>query len=73
MLMKLLLTIFVVVAAFTALRVFGGASSARVDQSEKAARKAVRRRMNSEELRRCEDCNAWVSPHETCACKTPVA
>ena len=70
MLTKLITFAIIAFGAFAAFRRFGNAVSQRSGHRDKSERKAAQRRMQSEELIRCDACEAWVHPSDTCSCKT---
>ena len=70
MLMKLLVTGGIVIGALMALRVFGGAADTKMKRDQERARDTVRRKIKGEDYQKCEDCGAYTSRTDVCACKT---
>jgi len=70
MLIKLLVTGGIVIGALMALRVFGRAADTKMTREEERARDTVHRKLKGEDFLKCEDCGAYTSRTDVCACKT---
>lgn len=69
MLLKLLITGGIVIGALLVLRVVGRAADTKITRTEEQARDAVRRKLKGEDYLKCEDCGAYTSRTDVCACK----
>ncbi len=70
MLMKIFVTGGIVIGALLAMRVFGRAADTKMTRTEDQARDSARRRLQGEDFVRCEDCGAYTSKSDPCACKS---
>jgi len=52
------------------MRVFGRAADTKMTRTEDQARDSARRRLQGEDFVRCEDCGAYTSKSDPCACKS---
>jgi len=69
MLMKVLITGGIVIGALMAMRVFGRAADTKITREEERARDSARRKLKGEDFVKCEDCGAYTSKTDPCACK----
>lgn len=70
MLMKILVTGGIVIGALMAMRVFGRVADTKMTRAEEQARDSARRKIKGEDFVRCEDCGAYTSKTDPCACKS---